>query len=435
MKLRPAIGILIVCLMLQYSIGGLCSSAVFTNHSEMANDSITSPKNTTIDMLNATNLNIVNSTYSLYKTYPLTCPKWDDYKNDYPSPITNFGNYWDSLKDYVKSFTDTDEYNIQVSKANYQNNSGYFSGNPISGDIDYRYMPTSKLNEAYSTASVAKSRISIPNSESTSLQATYTIVAVVLGAVSGICGILTTVVSVATATTAGTISPLLAVCLVITGLVVATTVAIGVCTSLIARSSSGINVEAGKIDSRLSIMNAELTYRSTLPQNNTKASVAQSVINKTNNTANASEDNKTINNNTTDLNITNNTKNILINKLNNTKKNNKTNITNNTNATNIECNVIGINDVAPSNKPIPDAVTSNRSGTFLDKIYDIDISSFPQEPTKPHPRWYEFWLWIDYGANYLAWCGKVVGWGFSHFDSLTKVAGLCEDILSDYKSL
>ena len=439
MKLRPAMGILIICLMLQYSIGGLCANAVSLNDSGTADNSITVPENTTIKMTNATTVNILNNTTSDYELYPLNCPKWDDYKDQHPSPITNFGDYWDDLKKYVTNFSATDDYNIQLSKNNYGNNSGYFSGNPISGDMDYRYMPTSKLNEAYSSASVAKSRISIPNSLSTSLQATYTIAAVVLGAASGICGILTTICGITTAASSGATSPILVVCIVITGMVVATTIAIGVCTALIASSSSGINVESGKIDSRLAIMNAELTYRSTLPQNSTRTlvGVPSVVINKTNNTGNISE-----NNNTTNINTTTNMSSIInLNSTtilksttgqNSTTNNNKTN---NTNTTNLQGNVIGINNVPPSNEPIPHDVTFNRSGIFMDKVYDIDMSGFPQEPSKPNPRWYEFWLWAEYGIDYLAWCGKVVGWGFSHLDSLNNLYSLCEGIQSDYKSL
>ncbi len=442
MKLRPVMGLLIICLMLQYSIGGLCVNAVSLNDSGIANNSITVPENITIKMSNATTVNVVNNTTSNYEAYPLNCPKWDDYNGKEISPITDFGDYWDDLKKYVKSFSATDDYNIQLSKANYDNNSGYFSGNPIFGDMDYRYMPTSKLNEAYSSASVAKSRISIPNSLSTNLQATYTIVAVILAAASGICGILTTICGIATASTSGATSPILVICIIISGMVVVTTIAIGICTSVIATRSSGINVEAGKIDNRLAIMNAELTYRSTLPQNNTTLMGAPSVvINKTNNTCNVSENNKTLTNNTTNLNTTNNMSSIInvnstvlksITERNSTTNNNKTN---NTNTTNLKGNVIGINDVKPSTQPIPDDVTFNRSGTFMDMVYDIDMSGFPQEPSKPNPRWYEFWLWAEYGIDYLAWCGKVVGWGFSHIDSLNKLYSLCENIQSDYKSI
>ena len=439
MKLRPAMAILIICIMLQYSIGGLCVNAVLLNDSRMANNSITFPGNTTINVLNATTVNkvnnttLANNTTSNYEVYPLNCPKWEDYKDKHPSLITNFGDYWDDLKKYVKNFSTTDDYNIQVSKDNYENNSGYFSGNPIAGDMDYRYIPTSKLNEAYSSASVAKSRIAIPNSLSTSLQATYTIAAVVLGAASGICGIITTIASVATATTAGGASPLLIGCIVVTGMVVATTIAIGVCTGVIATSSSGINVESGKIDNRLAIMNAELTYRSTLPQNSPTTN-SSNVINKTNNTFNDSENNKTLNNNTTALNTTNMSNFINLNGTtgkNCTRNHNK----NNTNTTNLKRNVIGINDVPPSTEPIPSDVTSYRSGTYMDEIYNIDMSGFPQEPSKPHPRWYEFWKWAEYGIDYLAWCGNALGWGMSHFDSLNKLISLCEHIQSDYKSL
>jgi hypothetical protein len=444
MKLRPVMGILIICLMLQYSIGGLCANAVSLNDSGMANNSITGSENTTIKMLNATTVNIVNNTTSNYEAYPLNCPYWDNYKDKHLSLITNFGDYWDDLKEYVTNFSAIDDYNIQLSKNNYENNSGYFSGNPISGDMDYRYMPTSKLNEAYSSASVAKSRISIPNSLSTRLQATYTIAAVVLGAASGICGVLTSICGIATASTSGATSPILVVCIVITGMVVATTIAVGICTAVIASSSSGINVESGKIDNRLVIMNAELTYRSTLPHNSTTTLMGTPsiVINKTNNTCNVSENNKTLNNNTTNLNTTTNMSSLF--NLNSTtilksttlrNSTTKDNKTNNTNTTNLEGNVIGINDVPPSTEPIPDEVTFNRTGTFMDKVYDIDMSGFPQKPSKPHPRWYEFWLWAEYGINYLAWCGKVVGWGFSHLDSLNKLYSLCKGIQSDYKSL
>jgi hypothetical protein len=429
MNLRPMVGILIIWLMLQYSVGGLCVNAVIVNNSGMVNSSITVPANKTIGMLNTTPLKEVNTNSTKYKPYPLGCPNWDNYKDKHHSPITNFGDYWDDLKNYVTDYKAIDDYNIQLSKDNYNNNSGYFSGNPISGDMDYRYMPTSKLNEAYSAASVAKSRIAIPNSESTSLQAAYTIAAVVLGVATGICSICTTIAGALTASTAGTTSPVLIAFIVLTGLVVATTIAIGVCTGLVVRYSSGINVEAGKIDNRLAIMNAELTYRSTLPQNNATTLMATPsvAINNTKNTLNVTKNNKTLANNTTNLNTTTNITSTI--NLNKTTELNST--TNSTNATNI----IGTNDVPPSNEPIPANVTSTRSGTYMDKIYDIDISSFPAEPSKPHPKWYEFWKWIEYGWDYAAWIGNVIGWGFSHLDSLNKLISLCKDIQLDYRSL
>jgi hypothetical protein len=440
MKFRPAIGILIICLMLQYSIGGLSANAIFLNDSGMANNSITVPLNTTTNKLNATQNNVNNTTANNttlnYDAYPLNCPKWDDYKDKHLSDITNFNDYWRVLKSFVIKYTDTDDYNIQVSKANYNNNTGYFSGNPIGGDLDYRYMPTSKLNEAYSSASLAKSRISIPNSLSTNLQATYTVVAVVLGAASGICGVITTIAGVATASSAGTFSPVLIVCIVISSMVVATTITVGICTAVVAKCSSGINVESGKIDQRVSIMNAELVYRSTLPANSTSnLTRAPSIVtNKTNSTLNVSETNETLN--TTQLNTTNNSSIVILNNLANSKTeiNNNTNKTNNTNATSSR-NIIGINDVAPSTEPIPDDVRSNRSGTFMDTIYDVDISGFPQEPSKPHAKWYEFWKWIDYGADYLAWMGKSLGWGCTHLDSLNTFYTLCKGIQSDYNNL
>lgn len=431
---------LIICLMLQYSFGGLCVNAVLLNDSGK-NNSITIPENTTTKMINATTMNVVNNTTvnnttSNYMAYPLTCPNWNDYKNRYPSPITNFWVYWKDLEKYVKSYSNTDDYNIQVSKANYENNSGYYSGNFISGDMDYRYMPTSKLNEAYSSASLAKSRITIPNSLSTSLQAAYTIAAVVLGAASGICGIITTIAGVVTASTAGTFSPVLIACLVLTGAIVATTIAIGICTGVVAASSSGINVESGKIENRLAIMNAELAYRSTMPtMNNMTAKAAASVvINKTNSTCNASN-NRTLNNNTTVPNSTANMS-IILNSstiLENTADQNSS--TNNKTNTTCPGNIIGINDVLPSTKPIPNDVSSYSSGTYIDQIYDIDMSGFPQEPSKPHPKWYQFWLWAEYGFKYLGWCGEVVGWGFNHFNSLTKLTSLCKNIQSESSSL
>lgn len=206
-------------------------------------------------------------------------------------------------------------------------------------------------------------------------------------------------------------------------MVVATTIAIGVCTAVIASSSSGINLESGKMDNRLIIMNEELVYRSTLPQNSTThLNMIQSPnLKNINNIQNISENNKTTNNTGTKLNST-------------TQEDNFSNI-NNTNTTNLKGNIIGINNVPPLTEPIPVPVTFKRSGTFMDQIYEINISNFPQEPSKPHPRWYEFWLWIEYGYNYGLWCGKVIGWGFNHLDSLNTLYSLCENILSDYRSL
>ena len=106
MKLRPAMGILIICLMLQYSVGGLCANAVILNDSGMVNNSITVPENKTIKMLNTTALKVVNNTTSNYKPYPLNCPNWEDYKDKHPSPITNFGDYWNDLKTYVTNYND-----------------------------------------------------------------------------------------------------------------------------------------------------------------------------------------------------------------------------------------------------------------------------------------------------------------------------------------
>ncbi len=446
MNLRPIVGILIICLMLQYSMGGLCVNAVFFNDSQKVDNSITVSENTTANMLNATaankvnNTTTVNNTTSNYIKYPLNCPKWDDYKDKYVSALTSFSNYWNDLKDYVINFLNTDDYNVGVSKANYENNTGYFSGNPISGDTDYRYMPTNELNEAYSSASLAKSRIAIPNSLSTSLQATYTIVAIVLGIISGILSIFTALAGVLTASSGGGASPLLIVCLTLTGLVVATTIAIGICTGVITRTSSGINEEYAKIDSRLIMMNAELIYRSTLPvkYNANIANTTRTAHNNTNVTGNNSEINKTLNN-TTKLNTSTylyiNLDDVTV--LNKGKDHNTTRNSNKTNATNVTTskNIIGINNVPPSTEPIPVNVTTTRSGTYLDEIYNVDVSGLPQEPSKPYPRWYEFWKWIEYGAQYLEWTGKVVGWGFKHLETFKTVIGMCNHIMADSKSL
>jgi hypothetical protein len=241
-------------LLLQSSFGGFYASGVSSNSSGVVDNNITILGNTTTNLGNNASLNLVNvtnTTSSNYEVYTMNCPKWDDYKNKHPSPITNFVDYRDDLQIFVKNFISTDDYNIQQSKANYENKSGYFSGNPTVSDLDYRYMTTSELNKAYNSASFAKSRILIPNSLSTSLQATYTMAAVVLGAASGIC---TTVAGVVTATSAVTLSHVLIVCIAVTSIIVATTIAIGNCTGIIATSSSDINVEPSKIDSRMTIM-------------------------------------------------------------------------------------------------------------------------------------------------------------------------------------
>jgi len=437
MNIRHIMGILIICLMLQYSMGGLCATTILSNDSQGVNNGITVSENTTRNMINATAANTVNNTTSNYIKYPLNCPKWDDYKDAYVSPITSFREYWSDLKKYVINFQNTDDYNVGVSKAKYDNNTGYFSGNPIGGDIDYRYMPTSELNEAYTSASIAKSRIALPNSLSTSLQATYTIVAIVLGIVSGILSVITTVAGILTAASGGGASPILIACVTLTSLVVATTIAIGTCTGIITRTSSGINEENAKIDTRLIMMNAELTYRSTLPvkcgANMTNTTIAAS--NVTNVTGNNSELNKTLNNTTklntsTDINLNSLTTLKKGTKQSSAVKSNQTNAKNTTQSTNI----IGLNDVPPSTEPIPGNVTTTRSGTYLDEIYNIDVSGLPQEPSKPHPKWYQFWKWIEYGAQYVEWTGKVMAWGFNHMETFKTVIGMSKHIIADSNS-
>ena len=284
MKLRSAISVLLVCLFLTYNIGGLYASGVPLNNSGIMNNSMVQ-ENKTIDLVNNTSLNANNASLN-YEHYSFDSPNWDNFKDLHVSPITNFVDYRKSLITYVSGFTSTDDNNVKQSVSNYNNNSGYFSGNPQHGDIDYRYMPTSELNEAYGAASVAKSRIAIPDSLSSNLQAQYTIGSVILGALSGIFGILSGIFAIVTAGTAGGASPVLITLVVITSLITSTTIAIGVCTAVIAQSSSGIGVQKGKIDNRLTLMNAELTYRSTLPMGNTM-STQSLVINNTNNTLNA----------------------------------------------------------------------------------------------------------------------------------------------------
>ena len=216
-------------------------------------------------------------------------------------------------------------------------------------------------------------------------------------------------------------------------------------------------------------------YRSSLPQQNSRSltSLSAVVINKTNNTINASKNNESLTNNTTALNnttavnnttVVNNTTNLNmgtilnniinftnISRLNNTMVvnnttdlnnntgnttdiSNTTNITNTTNAINLDGNVYGVNDVSPSQEPMPGNVTFSRSGTYMDEIYDIDLSNFPQEPQKPHPKWWQFWLWIDYGCKYIGWSFDVLGWGCNHMDSLNKLTSICKHVQLDSKS-
>ncbi|MTK63398.1 MAG: hypothetical protein F8N15_02405 [Methanobacterium sp.] len=362
MKVRPIIGILIICLMLQYSMGGLCANAVLLNDSQGVNNSVSVSENTTANKLNVTakttvNNTTVNNTTSNYSKYPLNCPKWEDYRDKYGSPITSFRHYLSDLERFTINFKQIDDSNVGHSKANYENNTGYFSGNPVGGDTDYRYMPTSELNEAYSAASLAKSRITIANSLSTSLQSTYTIVAIILGIVSGILSVITAIAGAITAASGGGASPFLIACITITGIVVATTIAIGTCTGVITSTSSGINEESSKIENRLVMMNAELTYRATLPVkcNANLASANAAVLNHTNMTDNSSAVNQTFNNttdlNTSSTNISLNLQNLTVSNgtKHNTTNSSKTNAINETESKNI----IGINDVSPSTAPLP----------------------------------------------------------------------------------
>ncbi|ADZ09642.1 hypothetical protein Metbo_1402 [Methanobacterium lacus] len=443
MKIRPIMGILIICLMLQYSMGGLCANAVLLNDSQGVNNSVTVSENTTANKLNATakttdNNTTVNNTTSNYNKYPLNCPKWEDYKDKYSSPITSFKHYLSDLEELVKNFKQIDDNNVALSKANYENNTGYFSGNPVSGDTDYRYMPTSELNEAYGAASLAKSRITIANSLSTSLQSLYTIISIVLGIVSGILGVITAIAGAITAASGGGASPFLIVCITFTAILVATTIAIGTCTVVMTLTSSGINEESSKIENRLVMMNAELIYRATLPVKCTEnlASANATVLNHTNMTDNSSTVNQTFNNTTvlnTSINMSLNLQNLTVS--NGTKQNNtNSSKTNSTNGT-VSKNIIGINDVSPSTAPIPGNVTSTRSGTYLDEIYNVDLSGLPQEPSKPHPKWYQFWKWIEYGAQYVGWIAKVAVWGINHTETFNIIIGMSNHIIDDSMSL
>jgi hypothetical protein len=460
MNIRPVISILMIFLLLQSSFGGLYATGVFLNNSSVAHENIALPDNTSINIGGNASVDVINTAntnHSNFESYPLNCPKWDNYKDKHQCPITNFMDYRDDLQGYVKEYTSVDNNNLQYSKASYENKSGYFSGNPIyDEDMDYRYMTTSELNQAYGCASIAKSRILLPNSLSSTLQATYTMAAYILSAASGVCGILTAVAAVTTGASAGTFTPLLIVCITITSAVTACTIAIGTCATLINYACTDINVDQGKIDSRLILMNSELIYRSNLPQQNLNATT--SFTNKTNNTLNSSRNNKTLNNNTTPVNNTTNIKiNTILNNIitftnktglkntlamnNSTALNNKTvntnnatNTTNSTNTTELDGNVYGVNDVPPSQESMPSKVTLNRSGTYMDGIYDIDMSNFPEKPTEPHPKWWQFWVWVEYGAKYLGWSFEVMGWGFNHLNSLNSLVDICGHIISDSKS-
>lgn len=418
--------------MLQYSMGGLCANVVLLNDSQSVNNSGTVSENTTPNKLNAT----AAITTSNYNKYPLNCPKWDDYKDKYVSLITSFRQYLSDLKEYVTNYQQIDDCNVALSKANYENNTGYYSGSPVGGDIDYRYMPTSELNEAYLSASLAKSRITIANSLSTNILSTYTIITIVLGIASAILSIVSTIIGAVTAATGGGTSPFLVVCITLTGLVVAATIGVGTCTGLMTTASSGINEQSSKIESRLISMNAELIYRATLPvkcnSNLTNATVA--VFNQTNMTNNSSEINKTLNNTTnlgTNADMSINLQNLTDS---NGTKQNTTNSTN-TNATNgtESKNIIGVNDVSPSTAPIPGNVTSARSGTYLDEIYNVDLSGFPQEPSKPHPKWWQFWKWIEYGVQYARWIANVAVWGMNHTEIFKTILSMSNRIIADSK--
>ena len=110
------------------------------------------------------------------------------------------------------------------------------------------------------------------------------------------------------------------------------------------------------------------------------------------------------------------------------------NTTNATNTTNLDKNVYRVNDVLPSSEPIPGDVNLTGSGTYMDGLFDIDMSGVPEEPQKPHPKWYQFWQWIDYGFKYVKWCCDVTGWGFNHLGSMNKLSSICKHIISDSKS-
>ncbi|MTK63397.1 MAG: hypothetical protein F8N15_02400 [Methanobacterium sp.] len=80
-------------------------------------------------------------------------------------------------------------------------------------------------------------------------------------------------------------------------------------------------------------------------------------------------------------------------------------------------------------------MTATRSGTYLDGIYNVDLSGLPQEPSKPHPKWYQFWMWIEYGAQYMGWIAKVAVWGINHTETFNTIIGISNHILDDSKSL
>ena len=62
MNLRPVIGSLIICLMLQYSISGLYANATFLNDSGVSNNNrIVVPENTTVNTDSGMLNNIVAS--------------------------------------------------------------------------------------------------------------------------------------------------------------------------------------------------------------------------------------------------------------------------------------------------------------------------------------------------------------------------------------
>jgi hypothetical protein len=167
-------------------------------------------------------------------------------------------------------------------------------------------------------------------------------------------------------------------------------------------------------------MNAELMYRASLPKQDTQTEVTATnttpfvVVNKTNTTFNDSY-NAEISNNITEECAT------------------TTDTTNRTEESAGE-NVYGVNDVPPSQKPISGDVKVAGSGTYMDQVGDIDISGFPQKPPKPHPKWYQFWMWIDYGFKCTEWAGNVVAWGFKHIDSLNNMMSLSKEIQSESKN-
>lgn len=410
--------------MVEYSIGGLCAGNLSVNDSGVLNKStaknITPDKNITVSEKTTNQSGPIN-----YSAYPLNCPKWDDYKSLHTSPIRNFGDYLFDLKNYVSNYTAMDDYNIQKSKENYENNSGYFSGNPTYGDYDYRYMPTSELNKAYFAGYVAKSRITLPDALSTKLQAQYTMASVVLGTLSGICGVCSAVAGLLTAGTAGGASPILVVFTVFTGVIVATTIAVGTCSAVVAHRSASITVEKSKIDNRLYLMNAELMYRATLPNQENPVTSANNPAAVENNTSLHESNNTTLNNTT----VTNETAQNITDVV-------EEEITDNTNNTEDvpAGNVYGVNDVPPSQKPVPGDLKVNSSGTFMDEIDDVDISGFPEKPVKPKAKWYQFGVWIKYGFKYVEWTGNVTSWGFKHMDSMNTMVSLSKKIQTESKN-